>query len=147
MQVILRLMEQIPFFWEMTQEERAVFAAGNTFFQIFKNGELIIKEGDVTDFSLYVIVKGAVYVRKEDYPGKVITILEEGAVLGEASFLVGRPRTASVLAKGDVTVFKIDRGAMAKFDYPLQIKIKDRLAEILVERLEKMNLALAHILG
>ncbi|MBF0429165.1 MAG: cyclic nucleotide-binding domain-containing protein, partial [Magnetococcales bacterium] len=97
--------------------------------------------------SLYVIIKGTVCVVKEDYPGKMITSLSDGAVLGEASFLVGRPRTASVIAKGPVTVFKIDQAAVKKFDYPLQIKIKDRLAEILVERLEKMNQAFAHMLG
>lgn len=147
MQVIQKLMEKIPFFWEMTPEERAVFAASNSFFQVFKDGDVIIREDDESDFSLYVIVKGQVFVRKEEYPGKVITVLETGSVLGEASFLVGRPRTASVIAKGSVTVFRVDREAMKRFDYPLQIKIKDRLAEILVERLEKMNQALAHILG
>ncbi|MBF0179593.1 MAG: cyclic nucleotide-binding domain-containing protein [Magnetococcales bacterium] len=147
MPVMMKLLEKIPFFWEMTEAERAVFASSDSFFQVHKDGEVIIHENDTTDFSLYILIKGSVYIRNEDYPGKVITQLDEGAVIGEASFLASRPRTASVIAKGKVTVFRIDREAMRKFDYPLQIKIKDRLAEILVERLERMNHAMARILG
>ncbi len=147
MELILKLLDKISFFWDMTQEERAIFAASDSFFQTFKHGDIIIQEDDETDVSLYIIIKGSVYVRKEDYPGKIITTLEEGAVLGEVSFLASRPRTASVIAKEDVTVFKIDRAAMLQLEYPLQIKIKDCLAKILVERLERMNQALATILG
>ncbi|MBF0428477.1 MAG: cyclic nucleotide-binding domain-containing protein [Magnetococcales bacterium] len=148
MNTIVQMMENIPFFAVFTASEKQLLAEHGHCFELFKNGEVIIQEGDTQDSSLFIILTGAAFVRKDEYPEHIIAYLETGSIIGEAAFLVGgRRRMASVVAQGLVNVFKLDQNAMEQFDCSFQLKLTKQLVVIIVERLEKMNEALAEIMG
>ena len=142
--LINTLLEQIPFFYDFTQEERQVFAENDNFFVTFQDGECVIREGDYSD-ALFVLIRGQLIVKKNGHDNKIIAILEPGAVVGEVSFLTKRVRSTHVFSQGeDVLVFKIDSNTIAqeKLESRLEVKIKNKLVEMLVQRLEETNLAL-----
>ena len=74
----------------------------------FKNGEVIVKEGD-TGKSFFQLVDGSAYV----YAGSgkddqiKLGVMEAGEYFGEMAILEAYPRSASVIAKGTVTVIEI----------------------------------------
>ncbi|MBF0141877.1 MAG: cyclic nucleotide-binding domain-containing protein [Magnetococcales bacterium] len=143
MKLLLKLLEEIPFFWEFTPEERAVFADNDSFFASFKDGEYLIHEGS-TDDALFILIQGRVAVTKESHPNNVIAVLDPGAVMGEISFLTHRQRSTNIVAQGEVTTFRVDGQTMERegLDPVLQVKVKQQLIEIVVRRLEETNQAL-----
>jgi CRP-like cAMP-binding protein len=74
----------------------------------FKNGEVIVKEGD-TGKSFFQLVDGSAYVYagtgKDDQIK--LGVMEAGEYFGEMAILEAYPRSASVIAKGTVTVIEI----------------------------------------
>ncbi|OGW32686.1 MAG: hypothetical protein A2X59_08305 [Nitrospirae bacterium GWC2_42_7] len=76
---------------------------------IYKSGERIVKEGDTGD-SLFLIKDGRAKVVAHII-GKefVLAELGNGDIFGEVTFLTGRPRTASVIADGEVEVLEFKR--------------------------------------
>ena len=74
----------------------------------FKNGEVIVKEGD-TGKSFFQLVEGSAYVYagtgKEDQIK--LGVMEAGEYFGEMAILEAYPRSATVIAKGSVTVIEI----------------------------------------
>jgi CRP/FNR family cyclic AMP-dependent transcriptional regulator len=78
--------------------------------EFYPNESVIIEEGTVGDW-VYVILEGSAKVRKKSPKGMVtVDTLKEGDVFGEMGFLEGgkRPRSASVIASGDVWVGVLD---------------------------------------
>ena len=73
--------------------------------QIFKKGEIITKEGDLT-FDWYVLVEGRIGVYKGEC--NVGEFSERGVIFGELSGLLARPRTATMVAIVDSEVMVIE---------------------------------------
>ncbi len=75
----------------------------------FKAGDYIFKEGSYGDW-IYVILSGQVEISKYCRGEKVlIEILKEGDVFGEMSFVDKTPRSASAIARGNVSLGIVDR--------------------------------------
>lgn len=75
----------------------------------YKKGDIIIKEGTFGE-GTYVILEGDVEVYKTINNEKVnIAHLGKGDVFGEMSFVDRQPRTASIIAVGDVQVGLLDK--------------------------------------
>jgi small-conductance mechanosensitive channel/CRP-like cAMP-binding protein len=72
---------------------------------VFGSGEAIVRQGD-DGASMFVIMTGAVRVVLGDTLKEVARI-PSGGYFGEMSLLTGAPRTATVLAVGDVEVIEI----------------------------------------
>lgn len=142
--LMLKLMEKIPFFRQFTLEEKTVLIESESFFATFRDGEAIIQEG-TTDNSFFILIKGSVAIVKGADLGHVVNTLDAGAVFGEISFLTKRPRSASVVSRGDTTVFMVDRTSIERLDLRLQNKIKDQLINVLVDHLDTMNDSLAKL--
>lgn len=90
----------------------------------YKNGEIIIKEGDSGN-SFFRILEGKAYVFS-DYEKKdqlQLTILEEGEYFGEMSILEDYPRSATIIAKGGAKVLEILSDDMGDYfeDHPDQL--------------------------
>ena len=147
MQIIQKLMDEVSFFRTFSPEERAIFYEDNNFLSSYKDGEVIIQEGDLLDSSLYIIVSGTALVRRDEYPDNIIAVFEGGSILGEASFLLGQPRTATVFAEGDVSAFKIKRSTMDGLDCKFQLRITNQLVAIIVGRFESITEALSELMG
>ena len=141
---ILALLKKIAFFSVFDEEELLLLSRNYNHFVQFKGKERIIKEGE-EDFSLMVLVKGKCSVTKNAKPETSLATLTPGVILGEVSFLTKRPRTTNVVALDACIVFKMDADGLGKLGLKIQNKIKDQLIEILVARLEQMNLSLAEM--
>lgn len=76
----------------------------------FREGEAVCREGDPGD-SMFLLVEGAVEVSTADPVGRplVLAVLNEGEFFGEVALVTGRPRTATVAARGPATVLEITR--------------------------------------
>lgn len=93
-------------------EGQAAEFAGRAEKRIYKSGGRIIKEGDTGD-SLFFIKEGTAKVVAHIL-GKefVLATLGNGDVFGEVTFLTGRPRTASVVADGDIEILEFKRALL-----------------------------------
>ncbi len=99
---------------------------------------MIIREGD-TDYSFFVLLKRVVAIVKNNPKEVTITRLKAGAIFGKIAYTAKRTRTTSVIADGDVIALKIDTKNIDELKPAIPTKLKDRLIEILVNRLETMN--------
>lgn len=72
--------------------------------ETYQDGAVIIREGSFGE-GTYVLLDGKVEIsRKIDGRKVVIAALEKGDVFGEISYIDRQPRSASVIAMGDVKV-------------------------------------------
>ena len=74
---------------------------------IVQTGEKIIEKGELGD-CMYIIVEGRVRVHDGDH---TLNYLEQRAVFGEMSVLDPAPRSISITAVQDTTLFRLDREA------------------------------------
>jgi CRP-like cAMP-binding protein len=100
-----RLLAGVDLFATLTDVHRQEIAAA-TRMQVFGNGEAVVRQGDPGQ-SMYVIGAGTAVVTLEPDRREVATI-DRGGYFGEMSLLTGEPRSATVLARGDVVVLEID---------------------------------------
>ena len=71
----------------------------------FKAGETVIKQGDPGEV-LYVVDQGNLDCFKDQ---KLVHTLSHGEVFGELALLYSAPRSASIVANTDVTLWQLDR--------------------------------------
>ncbi|MBF0588366.1 MAG: cyclic nucleotide-binding domain-containing protein [Magnetococcales bacterium] len=135
---MMTLLQEISFFWEFTPEERKLISENDSFFSTFQPGAFLIRQ-DATDRALFVLIRGSANVTLNAHPETVLATLEQGAIIGEMSFLSHQPRATNVIAKETVTAFQIDSEAMDQMDPSLQLKIQNQLIKILIDRLEETN--------
>ena len=139
--VIYKLLEQIPFFWNFTPEEKERIVEGDSFFESFEEGDYLIHEG-AEDATLFIIIKGSVIVTKNSHPDRIMTTLGAGTVMGELAFLSQRPRSTNVIAEEKTVCFVMDNSTMESMDPVFQLRIKNQLIEILIRRLDEVNTTL-----
>ncbi len=101
--------KDIPFFSDLTDEELETIA-GVIKEKKFKVGDMIFRESEDGQ-SLYIIKKGEVKACKTAPDGELytLTLMKDGDIFGEMSFLDGRPRSATIVALSDVDTFVIER--------------------------------------
>jgi CRP/FNR family cyclic AMP-dependent transcriptional regulator len=77
--------------------------------KVYRNGDTIIRQGDVGD-CMYVIQDGAVEVVRS-YNGNAVrlAVLGKGDIFGELSLFANERRSATVLALGEVRVITVDK--------------------------------------
>ncbi|MBI5888170.1 MAG: cyclic nucleotide-binding domain-containing protein [Deltaproteobacteria bacterium] len=104
-----RLLREMQFFSDFTDGEIATiskiikkkeFKTGDTVFTESENGE-----------SMYVIRKGEVKACKTAPDGELftLTLMKDGDIFGEMSFLDGRPRSASIVAISDLETYVLEK--------------------------------------
>jgi CRP/FNR family transcriptional regulator, cyclic AMP receptor protein len=103
-------------------------------------GTLILHEGGTTGH-LYVLIEGRLEVIKGDTV--VANITEPGAVVGEMSFLLEKPHTATVRAASASTVYEFDDAAAFLRDQPAVALL---IARLLAQRLNVATTYLADIM-
>ena len=81
----------------------------------FQPGDFIIVEGTQGD-SMYIINRGSVLVTSSDRKGDVVTLgtLKDGAFFGELSLFDNLPRSATVTAVRETSIFMITRSDLDK---------------------------------
>jgi hypothetical protein len=99
-----RMLERIDLFATLTPELRHEVAREAPR-MVFGNGETIVRQGE-DGASMFVVLSGRVSVVLAPSRAEVARI-EAGGYFGEMSVLTGEPRTATVLAIGDVEVLEL----------------------------------------
>lgn len=78
----------------------------------YASDDIIVRQGDPGD-SAYIIIEGECEVSKMvDGEARVLRRMGPGDVFGETAVLTGEPRTATVVATGDVVVKVVTREAL-----------------------------------
>lgn len=104
-----KILREIHFFADLSDSELDVISR-ITNQKNFKVGATVFKESD-DGSSIYVIKKGEVKACKTAPDGELftLTLMKDGDIFGEMSFLDGRPRSASIVAISELETFVIDK--------------------------------------
>jgi CRP-like cAMP-binding protein len=104
-----RLLREQPFFADLTDDELTVISK-ITSRKDFKLGDTVFKESEDGQ-SVYVLKSGEVKACKIAPDGELftLTIMKDGDIFGEMSFLDGRPRSATIVAMSDLVTYVIER--------------------------------------
>jgi len=135
---LLQLFEGLHLFEELTDEEKKSLVDLETVIVKYSHNENIIKQGDI-DLRLFVLLKGNVRVTRNENPEIVITDMIRGDVFGEVSFLSNSPRTANVISDGESIILTMDGELFEELSVDVQNKIRARLIDLLVKRLDSMT--------
>ncbi len=131
-------MDKIPFFNEMDKADREYLLSHKNHWVQFKPQEKILKEDEV-DYGFFVLLEGQVSVMRSKPAEVSLAQLVPGSIFGEITMKAKRPRTSSIEADNDVTVFKVDSQLMDQLSLEMIIKIKDRIIDLVITRLDELN--------
>ncbi len=99
--------------------------------QEFQSGDEIIVQGDIDD-SFFIIIAGNVEVFKDE---TLIGHLKEGDCFGEMSYLSKARRTATIKARDDVKLMKINATLIEQASVECQLRFNRVFMQTLVRRL------------
>jgi len=106
----LEALKGVYVFQALTAEEMGILS-GQLKSTPFSGGEVITRQGTVADW-LYIIHTGSAEVRlylDTDGSYRAVKTLGPGDFLGEMGLLTGEPRSATVVANGEVCCYRLDR--------------------------------------
>ncbi len=129
--------------FEMPHQEREAHTVPGIFQNqeetIFRDGDTVFTEGEESNY-LYYIVSGQLEVYSSNE--LVSTLGPEDIFLGEMSFLLNDRRSATVIARGTVSLFRISKNSFVN-----AIKHNPHygifLARLLAQRISRLNVRLA----
>lgn len=104
-----KTLSKVPFFADLNDDELKIVATVINKKQ-FKIGETVFKEQEAGQ-SLYVLKRGEVKACKLAPDGELLTLtlLKDGDIFGEMSFLDGRSRSATIVAISDVETYVMEK--------------------------------------
>jgi CRP/FNR family transcriptional regulator/CRP/FNR family cyclic AMP-dependent transcriptional regulator len=145
MEIKIMLLKNVDIFSSLNDEQLTLFAKIANY-KCYDKDELIIRQNDTEDLSLFLIASGQVkvFISGIDNTEVILTILNKGEFFGEMSLIDGEPRSASVKAvqKSDLFVIRRD-------DFLNELKKDSRLAMTLLidmsRRIRKINQKLANL--
>lgn len=130
----------------INDEDRLLNIARNTKKELFKEGQIIITEGDIGD-KLYILHSGTIRIIKsttvyqEKYTVNIMSA-EANVFFGEIALIDSETRSATVLAEKDCVVYSIHRKNfidMCENDPLLGYKVLLKIAKNISTSLRKMN--------
>lgn len=116
-----------------------------------RDGQVLFHEGDEGD-AWYVVFEGQLSVTRADVLGPVREIAVSGprACVGEMAVLDGSPRSATVTACGEATVFRFPRfefeGLLTE-DNLAAYRLIHEMAKVLCQRQRRMTAQLSDLMG
>ena len=142
------LMRKLPLWADFADEDlELLLAAGAIRRYRFAAGETVVEEGNY-EKSFFMLLGGA--VRAIRGGRQVAAMAEPGTVFGEMSFILGKGRTATVVADGPSECLVVDMGYVDFLPSPERedflIRIFRRLAEVVRQRLGSANARKAALL-
>lgn len=129
----LEIIDMISFFQGLSDEEKHNVAQMQL--RIFKyEAKAVVVKQNSAETHLFIIIKGTATVL--DSQAKPLAILKPGEVFGEISFLAtNQTRTATVVANNELIVMRVERDGFKGLDAAIREKIKDKLIDIIIQRL------------
>lgn len=132
--IVARLIENVPFFKGLKQAELFEFLA-KAVHQGVKKGETVFREGDDAGDKMFLVIKGAVEVRKTlpDGATEAVGKLGVGECFGEMALVDAQPRSATVLAREDSVLLAFTGNFLATFP-GIAYRLYENLARIIAQR-------------
>ena len=134
----LALLRKLKFFHDFSQAEIGEVLKASSW-QDYSGNEEIIREGDMDD-RFYVVVAGDCAVMRH---GRQVGQLGTGDCFGEASYVPGARRSASVHTCGTVTLLKVGATLLEQASAACQLRFNRVFLRALIERLQKSEQATA----
>ncbi|HEY1724630.1 MAG TPA: serine/threonine-protein kinase, partial [Steroidobacteraceae bacterium] len=129
------LLRRLKFFHEFSHAEIYEVLRSSAW-QEYAPGEQIVKEGEMDD-RFYIIVAGNCAMERH---GERIGLLGSGECFGEASYVAGAKRTATILAAEDVTVLKVSATLLEQESAACQLRFNREFLRSLIARLQNTEL-------
>jgi len=132
----------LAFFRSFTEEELKVLAQKLVPAE-FKEQEVIFRENQIGDDSMYVIIEGVIKItKKTKLEEKTLASLKEGEFFGEMSMLLPAPRSASAITARPCRLLQLlDRDYNSfKRDHPaIAVKFNEIFLKELIQRLREAD--------
>jgi eukaryotic-like serine/threonine-protein kinase len=109
--------------------------------QTYPAGSTIIKEGSA-DHAFYIVLSGVVGIEKN---GREVDTLQEGDCFGEMGYLANTRRTATVAARTEVSLMKVNASTLDHAAEDTQLRFLKVFVRILIERLSGTTAALSQL--
>ncbi|MGN7612241.1 protein kinase domain-containing protein [Magnetococcales bacterium HHB-1] len=136
-EVVLRILDKVQFFQAFSAYEKKRIASNYAQLKRCSPGEYLIIQGE-RGRSFYILLSGEAQVFQNDEATPLAT-LTPGTLFGEVAFLTNRRRTSHVVATDSAYILEIDKALMERLGSDIREKIKDRIIEQLLSRLDSMN--------
>jgi serine/threonine protein kinase len=125
------VLRRLKFFHEFSHAEVWEVLRASSW-QDYAAGEEIVKEGEMDD-RFYIIVSGDCVVERH---GQRLGTLDSGDCFGEASYVPGAKRTATIRADGAVTVLKVSSTLLEQVSASCQLRFNRVFLRTLIGRLQ-----------
>ena len=125
------LLRTLTFFHEFSHAEIWEVLRASDWHE-YKDGEDIVREGEMDD-RFYIIVSGECAVEAN---GRQLGVLSNGDCFGETSYVRGAKRTASITAKGPITILRVSSTLMEQVSQACQLRFNKVFLRALITRLQ-----------
>ena len=134
------VLEAIPWLMDMQYRELRDLAYYIDGYQL-REGSVLFQEGDQDPY-LVIIVNGLIDIIKQDsnQMPQLVATLKEGKVFGEMSLLDGEPRSATAVAKVEVTIFVLTKEryeSLQKMEPAVALRITLKMAKAISQKLRQ----------
>lgn len=99
----------------------------------YKKGDVIISEGE-KETAFYIIAKGGVEVMKKD---TVVGVMKQGDCFGEIAFITHKPRSATIVARTEVSLMVVSVSLMEQASLQTQLQYYRIFLKNLISRLSQ----------
>jgi serine/threonine protein kinase len=127
----LGLLRRLKFFHDFSHNEISEVMRASQW-QDYADGEELVKEGEMDD-RFYIIVSGNCSVARN---GLTLGLLSTGECFGEASYVPGAKRSATIRATGPVTVLKVSSTLLEQVSASCQLRFNRVFLRALIGRLQ-----------
>lgn len=112
---------------------------------VYAPGEAIIRQGE-TGTELFALERGSVevLVTPEERPPVRVTVLDAGAIFGEAALLTNERRTATIVALTECEVVAVPRAAFQRL-LEAHPELTERLTAFLARRMDQLSQAVSDV--
>lgn len=138
---LIEIANRVPLFDALTTHEKQQVVSIPNIVKVINAEQRFITQGEYDD-SFYIVLSGKASVYQN---GQAIAHIEGGQFVGEVGFICSQTRTADVVADTDLITFCFDQHIFLLLPVLLREKIKDRLINGLVKRIEQMNSHIKHL--
>jgi branched-chain amino acid transport system substrate-binding protein len=127
------IIQRLSLFATLTVDELR-YLSSHSVSKLAVAGQPLLREGETGD-SLFVLCEGLLEVSKSGANGSKVAIgsVHPGQFFGERTFLLGEPRSATVVPVIDAIVIEISKNAMSSL-LQARPELATSLAEVLAER-------------
>ena len=125
------LLRRLKFFHDFSHGEILEVTRASQWHE-YVNGEEIVKQGEMDD-RFYIIVSGQCSVLQH---GRPVGTLAAGDCFGEASYVHGARRAATVRATGPVTALKVSSTLLEQVSAACQLRFNQVFLKALISRLQ-----------